>query len=186
MSISILIDANIYLGLYRAKPPRSVLDSISRLDHVFVSEQIVDEVTRNRVRIAATAFAENIGNIKSAKSIPLPDADESEVEMAAVVTNEVQKFNSAAKALKQGYAQAMLKLLRSIQKGTDPVSVVLRPLFLRAVSATHGELTKARRRRERGLPPGKPGDPLGDQLIWEQFLTRCAGVDNIVIVSRDR
>jgi hypothetical protein len=38
-----------------------------------------------------------------------------------------------------------------------------------------------------GNPPGKPSDPLGDELTWEQFLTYCKerGIGRIWIVTTD-
>jgi hypothetical protein len=40
-------------------------------------------------------------------------------------------------------------------------------------------------RRELGNPPGKKGDPLGDQLSWEQILTQFKEKKSLWIITRD-
>jgi len=40
-------------------------------------------------------------------------------------------------------------------------------------------------RRERGNPPGKATDPLGDQLSWEQLLSRCQSNRGLWIITGD-
>jgi len=46
-------------------------------------------------------------------------------------------------------------------------------------------LQRARERRELGNPPGKIANPIGDQLTWEQILTRFKGKKRLWIISRD-
>jgi hypothetical protein len=43
----------------------------------------------------------------------------------------------------------------------------------------------ARDRKERGNPPGKRDNPLGDQITWEQLLTYCKGMKRIWIITGD-
>jgi hypothetical protein len=46
-------------------------------------------------------------------------------------------------------------------------------------------LQRARARRERGNPPGKKTDPLGDQLNWEQILSHCQNKRWLWIITKD-
>jgi hypothetical protein len=62
---------------------------------------------------------------------------------------------------------------------------VLAGLFSRAVEHTRKELRQARAWRERGNPPGKKTDLLGDQLTWEQLLNHCQGKSKLWIITRD-
>lgn len=48
-------------------------------------------------------------------------------------------------------------------------------------------MKRARDRKERGNPPGKQKDTLGDQITWEQLLTRCKeGIYGLWIITNDR
>ena len=62
---------------------------------------------------------------------------------------------------------------------------MLAPLLDQAVEATPEQMARARDRRERGNPPGKRSDPLGDQLSWEQFVDAVNGRPKVWIVTRD-
>jgi hypothetical protein len=55
----------------------------------------------------------------------------------------------------------------------------------KAVAPTPAELQRAKERRERGNPPGKCTNPIGDQLTWEQILTRFKGKNRLWVISRD-
>lgn len=65
--------------------------------------------------------------------------------------------------------------MKQISCSEDEVSKALIPIFDKAVAHSPKELQKARNRKEIGNPPGKKGDPLGDQLTWEQILTHFKG-----------
>ena len=41
-------------------------------------------------------------------------------------------------------------------------------------------------RKEKGNPPGKREDPLGDQLTWEQLLSHAKGKSKVWIISSDQ
>ncbi len=47
-------------------------------------------------------------------------------------------------------------------------------------------MQRARDRKERGNPPGKLEDPLGDQITWEQLLTYCKGAKQLWIITEDQ
>jgi hypothetical protein len=76
-------------------------------------------------------------------------------------------------------------LLEQVSQSIDEVSKSLAGLFSQAVPHTDGELQRARTRKERGNPPGKSGDPLGDQLTWEQILSQCQDKPGLWIITND-
>lgn len=181
--VRILIDANIYLDLYCSKDLRALMNTLPTLEGLFVSQQIVNEVTRNRFRVAATSMKEHYEKLKYA-SLAFPD--ELIGGFSEAVSKDIQKFNEAAKALRSSLAPAIANALTAVMEGTDRVSTLLaKKVFRHASSPTDEELARARLRRELGAPPGKSEDPLGDQLTWEQFLSRCAGATHVFVVTRD-
>lgn len=46
-------------------------------------------------------------------------------------------------------------------------------------------MERARDRKERGNPPGKQKNTLGDQITWEQLLTYCKGMKQLWIITDD-
>src|SRR5205085_1445217 len=61
--------------------------------------------------------------------------------------------------------------LARISDSKDDVSKALQEVFATAVLASGDILEKARLRKERGNPPGKLSQALGDQITWEGFLS---------------
>lgn len=57
-------------------------------------------------------------------------------------------------------------------------------MFAQQVIPSEDDINRARRRKLIGNPPGKPNDPLGDQLTWEQFITQ-ASTKTFWIITRD-
>jgi hypothetical protein len=74
-----------------------------------------------------------------------------------------------------------------ISRSQDDVSKRLATLFGNAIQPTEEEMQSARARKEKGNSPGKPSNPLGDEITWEQFLTHCRQQNEVRvwIVSRD-
>jgi hypothetical protein len=76
-------------------------------------------------------------------------------------------------------------LLDQITRSEDEVSKALEELFTKATPPTEDELQRARMRKELGNAPGKKNGPLGDQLNWEQILSRCHGKSKLWIITGD-
>jgi hypothetical protein len=89
-----------------------------------------------------------------------------------------EKLNTDVDKLEMG-------IMDQIYQSRDQVSKILAPIFTRAVAHSRAELQRAKERRERGNPPGKGTSPVGDQLSWEQILTRFAGKKRLWVISRD-
>lgn len=181
----IFIDANQYLRLYRAIPtPREVLDAlVEQKSYIFVTDQIVDEVGRKKLQMAGEGREARTKLIDQTKlSVPK--------ELWDVLGSEnrpnFDKLQNEIDKCKVDLQKEAELSLEAVSKSEDDVSQALQTLFAQAVRATELEIQNAQRRKERGNPPGKWNDPLGDQINWEQLLSHCAGKNKIWIITSDR
>ena len=184
MSVAIFIDTNQYLDLYRMVPGKELLEAIEeQRKYIFVSTQIVDEVMRRKLDCAVKYFADQIKEIDASNTVVpdhLLDISHDKVEEYRTIFNK-------AKVAKEEIRKHFAKTLLRISQSADDVSKRLGVLFDAAVEPSPEEIERARERREKGNPPGKARDTLGDQIAWEQFLAHCkkTGVKRVWIVSRD-
>jgi len=184
MSVAIFIDTNQYLDLYRMVPGKELLEAIEeQRKYIFVSTQIVDEVMRRKLDCAAKYFADQMKEIDASNTVVpdhLLDISDDKVEEYRTIFNK-------AKVAKEEIRKYFAKTLLRISQSADDVSKRLGVLFDAAVEPSPEEIERARERREKGNPPGKARDTLGDQIAWEQFLAHCkkTGVKRVWIVSRD-
>lgn len=184
----LFIDSNQYLDFYRQPGLKALLKPLAKVsDRVFITSQIADEVTRNKVAVAKKFFTELFAGLGMEKAINgLPDQ-----LFNAAVTIELQAklraIPDTIKATRQVADKAVVDLLLQISRSEDEASKALARIFSRAVDADQAELGRARARRERGRAPGKPDDSLGDQISWEQFLTSAEKENwpQVWIISRD-
>jgi len=59
------IDANKYLDLYRTDKGKKLLAPLGeQVEHIFVTQQTVDEVQRNKIHVTATFLAEKFKSLK--------------------------------------------------------------------------------------------------------------------------
>jgi predicted nucleic acid-binding protein len=161
----LFIDANQFLRLYVARRPET--DSVLKLliqvkDHIFLPRQVVQEVNRKKLNLVAKDLAERIAHWEKSRNLD----------------DQLPKLIDRGKSAGQ-------ELLREISQSADEVSKALEPLFSQAVEATDDEWQRARLRKERGNPPGKQNQPLGDQLSWEQFLSHAKGKKKVWIITDD-
>lgn len=183
---NILIDANIYLSLYGLTSLRELLPALIDLrNHIFVSQQIVAEVERNKLHIAKSHLEDHakrlaISNINAPDFLILGAAGESEL------AKRLKEQHKAFSTLRQEVKDLGSNLLAQIAKGEDEVSKQLQTLFAQAAVPTVKQLERARLRRELGNPPGYPDQPLGDQLTWEQFLDQLQDGEVIWVISNDQ
>ncbi len=182
----IYIDTNEHLFLYKIPSGRALIKTfLAHRRSIFVSRQIALEVERNKLRVAAFFLGEELKKF-ILKEMAVPD------HLMGVATSEAEKLREKLKewvdkgdGLKAELASFTSSILEKISHSQDDVSLALRPLFEMAVKETEEERQRARTRRELGDPPGKPGDPLGDQLSWEQFLTHSRGISKLWIFTTD-
>jgi hypothetical protein len=180
----IFVDANIILGFWSLSdgrvPSQLLLPLVGLRSHLLVTAQVVDEVNRNKLGM----FLRNSGQF----SISLPP----EFPDHFIGSREVNELNETVKSLKKTEKKAREewecvrgKIAKQISSNDDLTSSMLRPLFDAAVRPDEKQLQAARDRRERGNPPGKRTDPLGDQISWQQFLDAAKGKQRVWIISRD-
>lgn len=186
MSVVLFIDANQYLTLYGLiAGQRKLLSALEEQKaHVFVSAQIVDEVLRNKLRHAQFFFSDKLKELGAIEpAIPdhlLDVSDEKTIELR-------RSFDQAKRASIELKELARAALSR-ISRSDDEVSKRLAVQFDQAKQPNVVELQRARERRERGNPPGKSKDPLGDQITWEQLLVYCKEISckRIWIITSDQ
>jgi hypothetical protein len=182
----LFIDANKYLDLYRTVHGKKLLAPLGeQADHIFVTQQVVEEVHRNKILVAAGFLNDKFKELKL-QTFPVPDHlfgtsggqnDSIRAQMSAII-EKIRQVNKEVDALAIG-------IMEQISRSQDEVSKALAPIFAKAVPHSPAELQRARERRERGNPPGKSTNPIGDQLTWEQILTRFTGKKRIWIIARD-
>jgi PIN domain len=178
----IFVDANVYLDLYRMVPGKKLLAFLEEQHaHIFISQQIVDEVTRNKLDVANTYFS---GQLAAVARTNVPDhllgiSDEKTAE----IRQSLEQAKRASQELRALAASTLIQISQSV----DDVSKRLAGLFHNAIPPTPDQMQRARARKETGNPPGKPSAPLGDEITWEQFLTyrNQHKINRLWIVSRD-
>lgn len=183
----LFIDANIYLKFYEARRDhlRTLLGSLKEAEaFVLVTKQIVYEVRRNQRNVFARQVDQILGEISEkiglASFHPKADSKARSNWNKRIATTETK-----LKAIKRAYQNDAEKMAEKIRTSIDPVSTALSGIFSTAIEASTTEFDMARLRRERGNPPGKRSDPLGDQLSWEQLLGKAKPNQAIWIVAED-
>jgi hypothetical protein len=183
----LFIDANKYLDLYRTKTGKLSLAALSQqADHIFVTQKVVDEVKRNKIKETAGFLTYHFKELAKAENYNVPDhlfgASEDQSKSILRQKNEIrQKIKQVNTELR---ALAM-DIMTKVSQSTDEVSTALAPIFANAVCHSDEQLQKAKERKERGDPPGKPTDPVGDQVTWEQILSQFIGKTKLWIITRD-
>jgi hypothetical protein len=177
----LFIDANQYLALYQMLSAKTVLDALEeQQDYIFVTEQIVDEVYRGKVRKAERFLAEQLKKWEGIafSNYLLGTTDRS-------VASKYEKLREIGNKDKKEFRELTRDLLEQVSQSKDEVSKRLDGIFVKAVAHKPEELERARARREHGTPPGKATDPLGDQLSWEQLLSQCQSNRRLWIITGD-
>ena len=185
MSPTLLIDANQYLDLYRMVAGKKLLDSLEEQKaYIFVSAQIVDEVLRNKLGCARDFFSGQLKEIAAINAI-VPDHL---LGISDQKTTELRRIIDQAKQARNELDMLVADALSQISRSDDDVSKRLGALFDKSILPSIDEMQRARERKEKGNPPGKPTDALGDQITWEQLLTHCKERKStrLWIVTRDQ
>jgi hypothetical protein len=101
------------------------------------------------------------------------------------LSKELKEIRHRVDAVNKELVSLGYGILDQISRSEDVVSKTLTPIFAKAVPHTNDELERAKERKRRGVSPGKKGDPLGDELTWEQILTHIKGKSKLWIITRD-
>jgi hypothetical protein len=181
MNVAIFIDTNQFLQLYGIVSGKELHEALEEQKrYIFVPKQIVDEVTRNKLNYTERFFSDKFKEISTVVPDHLLGIGDNKVKELREILGRVGK---TSKEIRDLGANALGQISRS----EDDVSRRLAVLFDGANEPNLDELNRARDRRERGNPPGKARDTLGDQIAWEQLLTYCrkTGVKQLWIASSD-
>jgi hypothetical protein len=184
----VFIDTQLHIDLYRTESGKELLALLQEAkDHIFITEQIVNEVNRHKLQ-EAKGFFQRECQIGKAPGSKLPNHlfDDS----GAIVQAIREKLNTASDKVKEATRdldKAIAETLRLISLSEDVVSKALAPLFAKAVAHTPEEFERAKVRNARGIPPGKKVGAVGDELNWEQFISfvKGSGKRRLWIISRD-
>jgi hypothetical protein len=165
---------------------KKLLDSLLEIkDSLFISSQIVDEVNRNKLEVAQRSLFGHFNGLSNIKPINLPEHLELESISLQDWNVKIKETHQNQKDLQKELEVIIHKTLEEIMNSTDKVSQTFQLIFKGALKATKSEIQAARYRRERGNPPGKPNDPLGDQISWEQFINYNSSSENTWIITKD-
>jgi hypothetical protein len=142
-------------------------------------------VNRRKIEVAADFLTRHFTALKL-QTYKVPDhlfgttAEESKNILGKMseIHQHIEQLNKDLTALAMG-------IMEKIRQSNDEVSLALTPLFLGAVPHLDEELERAKQRKERGQPPGKKVDPIGDQLTWEQILSRFLNRKKLWVITRD-
>lgn len=184
----VFIDANIYLNFFDSNKPelKKLLDSLLEIkDSLFIGSQIVNEVNRNKLDVAQRSLFNHFKDLSNIKKINLPEHLELESENLRNWNKQNNEIHERQRDLKKELEELIHNMLGEIMCSVDKVSQTFNLLFENAVDASEQEIQAARYRREIGNPPGKPNDPLGDQISWEQFKSHSSSSESIWIVTKD-
>lgn len=171
----LFIDANILLRFFdsSASEYRKLLDVLSKdpvRRDLFITEQVANEVRRNKLGVATRGMAEHSKKLLRPNSVTLPTHVDEE--------GTLKEWNDKYKALLQNHKELVKEfdtvangLLSRISRSEDQASIILEAVFEDAKEASPEQKERAKLRKEFGNPPGKSkSDPIGDELSWEQIL----------------
>jgi hypothetical protein len=182
----LFIDATQYLDLYVMDSGKRLLAALDeQRAYIFVTAQIVDEVQRRKLNVVKLFLGQQELQLKSISVVPDHLLGSTEAKVAEI-RKQLQGISGSVKDAKQKLGQISAELLTSVSNSADEVSKALTAIFSQAVKHSDDELQRARSRKELGNPPGKNNGPLGDQLSWEQLLSRCKETKlPLWIISKD-
>jgi hypothetical protein len=182
----LFIDANQYLDLYRMVSGKKLLAALEeQKDYIFATSQVVYEVSRNKVKVAASFLADATKRIElSAMAVPdhmLSTTDDSVQRL----DKRLHKLREEVTKVRDDFRKLTQDLLEQVSQSKDDVSKALTVIFSKAAVPDAEELRRAKERKVLGNPPGKNNDPLGDEVSWEQILTKCKNKPGVWIITKD-
>ncbi len=182
----LFIDTNKYLDLYRTDQGKKLLAPLGeQVDHIFVTQQVVSEVERNKISVAANFLGQKFKALKL-QTFNVPDhLSGTSGEQGIEILRKLKEIGSNISSVNIEIDTLAFEIVQRISRSEDEVSKSLAPIFAKAVVHSTEELQRARIRKELGNPPGKPANSIGDQLSWEQILTHFKGKKRLWIISRD-
>jgi hypothetical protein len=169
---------------------RDLLGALQEIeDLLLVTHTIREEVERNRVavyrdhnKLQPFSHKFSLLELRSHHNEDTSDVEEINKQVRQLQNSLARDSDELFKKLENAYKNNLLSIIR----GEDDLSQVLDPLFEKAVLETSEQLERARIRKERGRPPGKRTDLLGDQISWEQLLDAARDKGSVWIITKDK
>jgi len=188
----IFIDSNIYLRFFEEAFPRQrqMIDSLLELKKrgwLFVTQQIVAEVNRNKLRVTIDSLSPLRDTLQLKRvSIPSLVGTDDDDNASVNLNSEWGQLVRTAREIEGQFSTKAGEIVRKVSESKDEVSKQLAVIFSGAVAPQESEIQEARRRKEFGDPPGKYSNPIGDELSWVQYLAKIKEVrGDVWIVSAD-
>lgn len=189
MNKLIFVDTNIFLRFYDSnnREYKKMLKTLLSLkDCIFTPYQIKYEIDRNKGEIFKNSFESYIKQATLFNNITLPEHLENTSESLITSWNVDRKeIIKLVKESNKKLIEIFEKKLQNIARSEDEVSKTIEKIFSSPKDYSNAEFLSAKIRKERGNPPGKTNDPLGDEIIWEQLLTIIGGYEELYIISND-
>lgn len=181
MALNLFIDTNILLSFYHLTSDD--LEELKKLIvllkkkevDLYVPDQVMHEFRRNRESKIADALK---GLRKQTLNLQFPQ-----------LCKDYDEY-SVLRTLQKQYEKEHKNLLDRIDQDLATESLkadeIIAELLARAqkIECTEAVFQRAKRRSERGDPPGKQGS-LGDALIWEALLTAVSKREELHFVTDD-
>ncbi len=178
--LNVFIDTNVLVRFYAYSDDS--LDEVEKIValhknndvKLLITEQVVDELYRNRDRELAESF-KRLESITTSAQIP----------RFAEHYAQAGTLRDALKKAKEAKVALVAEVTTALGDGTLRADKVINGLFesVSILPRSAEDLEAARLRRELANPPGK-NSSLGDQLNWEILLRACDEGD-LHLVSRD-
>jgi len=177
-TMKIFIDTNVYLDFYRSKDVATLIHPLTELsDYIIITKQIVNEVYRNKCARAVEILNDDIKKYQFRRPFidfltkqAIIDIDPEINEKINRVQTNAKNINKEIDELKKALEEVYQKTIEHVSKSEDKISIELEEIFKNALDHTDNQLKRAQIRKNLGNPPGKKGDPIGDELSWEQIL----------------
>jgi hypothetical protein len=180
----LFIDTNKYLDLYRVMNGKPILEFLSELaGHIFVTQRVVEEVKRQKIKVVASYLGSQIAELRTQNRAVPDHLFGTTKAQTKSIRSKMADINSKIKQVNEEVQNLAANIVEKVSQSNDEVSVTLAPIFAKAIPHTESEMQRAKARRERGDPPGKPSNPIGDELNWEQILTRFTGRTKLWIIT---
>jgi hypothetical protein len=182
----LFIDANQYLELYRTVHGKPILAAlVEQAEYIFVTGQVVDEVRRNKINVTAHFLTTHFKTLQLSTYGVHDHLFGVDEKQSSGIRLRLKDIGQKIKEVNTELHYLAMNIITKVSQSTDEASTALAPIFSNAVWHSRKQLQNAQQRKERGDPPGKPTDPIGDQINWEQILCQFVGKTKLWVITND-
>lgn len=180
--MNLFLDTNVWLGLYHST--QEELEDLYRLSAwvgegritLYVTDQVVDELERNRE-----------GQVAEVVRLLLEEEPGEPLPQLCRWYPEHGEMEEALRLYQEARDRLIARLAADTAARALPADQLLADLFPKArrIAVADEIFERARRRFDRGNPPGKEGS-YGDAVHWECLLAAVPDGEDLVFVTEDR